>query len=636
MARGTNYGSFYVNSSPDGDRVPSIGVTSIAELVLTKNKVPFTAIGGDALTGYDIKSQDSVSMLKLSLLAEGEGQVFKEVYCKPDGQASVVEVGVTEPQSQPRNLISSTSTGQFVNKIDHVLIKPKQPLPIRYHAGTVNVMGAGQAEFYQFQCPIGTFSKNLALKNEAWAAFERSQQSEETQDLLKELVRRSEWEQLVGYKLTFQDIPNYASFSPSQTTPKAVNLPISNVFDGSFDLFLGTSFQDEGGVIDISGLNAVGAPVLDIARGSELAAAFPGIFENDPTYGVTDNDFYVLLSNECSIYSVSRGQNWFLVQNGSTDSATVILKGVNTSEASFKIFYGAFSTTNYFRTKGTNVTSLADAIRLNIENQTGTIKVPFPPLSPYVENNPLRNTVVIGLAGNDKGFEMSELQLAYTIAKPSIQIRSPHGDAPEIAAGVAAGGVFYDAIVVKEEPAPTAWNGTLVYPPKPPDEEGEKFDADSEIDELEGSVIDIQAGWASAEQAKNMSSNIYQLINGDSGSFKSYVFESGGYGILPGMLFEGGVVNTVDFTYGDKDSVTTNITTGPTYYPIGSYSDSYYVKRSETITRNASVVAGSNRDGIFVVDVEGKGVYEAINGLLQPIYPGDRVEVRLINVPTEI
>jgi hypothetical protein len=102
------------------------------------------------------------------------------------------------------------------------------------------------------------------------------------------------------------------------------------------------------------------------------------------------------------------------------------------------------------------------------------------------------------------------------------------------------------------------------------------------------------------------------------------------------MKFDNGYVQSIEFVYSDRDVVATNITTGPRYYPIGSYPDSQYVKRSETITRDARVVAGSNSEGAFIVEVDGLGRYEAINTLIEPIYPGDRVEVRVLNVPVEI
>lgn len=630
MARGYNYDSSY-DSSFQIVGVPKTGATSVAELVLSKYNVPFNFRDGSPLTGYDIKSQDALNMMKLSLFAESNGEKFKEIYCGSDGVARVVDVGETVAQA-PNNLIFRSVSSSFVNKIDHVLVRAKQTLPTRYHKATIDLMGKGRPNQEVFNCLTGYITKDAAKGTDAWAEFEKSPQSKTVQDQIRLSVQRSKWENLVGYKMTIRDIPKYASFSLSQTTPRTTSIPFSNDFDTVISISLGTSTPEEGGIVDISSLTGTGAQVLDIAKGSDLVGAAPNIQQLEPSFSFTANDFYVLLDHECGLNSVSKGKNWFVVPGLSDDTANIILRKSSSTLDSVLSFGGTGSTVYFFRRLTGSVTNIQDVIRLNLINGSSPLDL----LSSVAEYNPLRGTIITGLDSSN-GYEMSALDMAYTIAKPSVQVRSPYGDAFSIANNLAQGGFLQTPIVVKEEPPGIGYNGRLVLPPAPPDQEGVAYEVESEVEQLEGSVIELSAPFLSNDEAAKFSGNLFALINGDSGVTENFVFESGGYDILPGMKFpeNDGVVQNIEFIYADKDSVTTNVTTGPRYVPEGSYSDSIYIKRTESLTLEGLVVAGSNRDGIFFVDIEGRGRYQAINRLLEPIYPGDRVEVQLLNVPVE-
>lgn len=633
MARGTVFDSFYVSNSfvlGTGESTPG----SLASFILSSLNIPYRNIAGSPLSGYDVKSQDATNLVKLSLLAEvdtsGEIQAgaFPEVYCGPDGIATKVLAGQEIESPGLIQCFLKNSSNNFISKVDHVLVKGKQPLPTRYYSGSVNVMGNGIPNFYQFNCITGYPTKNPTLATEAWAEFERSTQSKETLDQLKLLARRSLWESLVGYKVTFPDIPRYASFSLSQSTPKILNVPFTSGFNTSLILPVGESLPDGGGIVDISGLSAVGASVLDLVKGSDLLSSFPQL-STETSFDFDDTTYYCLLSDECGLLSISRGTNWFLLPAGD-DFVNIILRRGGASKAINEIFNGFDYTVEYFRRKDGSIESISDMISTNIQKEGE----PFPAIGAVANYNPFRGEIVAGLGGSN-GIEMTSLELSYSISKPSIAVKSTHGDAPTIASQLASHGIIYSAIVVKDAPGPTGWNGQVVYPVSPPDEEGTMYEVDSLIDELEGTVVDMSAPWLGEQGVASLSSKIYGLINGDAGRYVSVSYKAGGYWLLPGMRIPEGVIQTIEFNYNDQDSMSTNINTGPLYYPVGSFPDSKYIKRTESFSRDAWVVAGSNRDGVFIVDVEGLGRYEAINGGLDSIYPGDKVEVRLANVPVE-
>jgi hypothetical protein len=244
---------------------------------------------------------------------------------------------------------------------------------------------------------------------------------------------------------------------------------------------------------------------------------------------------------------------------------------------------------------------------------------------------------VAGFGGN-YGMEVFGMSLNVTKQTASIQVRSQQNDAFNIAKHCAQHGVLQTAIVVQEDPPIPAYNGIAVPPKAPPDNPEDATCPETVLDTLEGSIMEISCPFLTNDQIEGFSAKIYrevQLSTEDTES-GSYTFSRGGYGVFPGMLYNNQTIHTVEFTYGDLDSQTTTITTGPRFYQPGSAgSDSTYIKRSETLNKTGTVVRSNVSEGRFSVDIEGLGVYDAINGVVDSIHVGDKVEVKILNYPVE-
>jgi hypothetical protein len=510
-------------------------------------------------------------------------------------------------------------------------------------------MGNGIPNSFNYSCGLTYFAKGTALRNEAWAEFQRSQQSEETQELLKALVDRSNYEQLVGYKYSFNNIPQYASMGISQTTPKSLDVPFGGL-ETEVSLNLGSTLPEAGGITDISNVNSIAAPVLDIVRGPDVLALFQDTSvgtDIPPGLSFTDLDYYVLLDHQCSLYSLSKGKEWFLLPTNSAEQVKVRIRSNESDSIAFEVF-GTISqalvgaTAHVFRRNDGSIGSISDFINNNANPPTNAQGVPVrSPRPPFDDEGGAYQTglysdIVPGIGGNF-GIELFDMKLAYSVQKPSIQIRSPFGDARAIAANVAAGGVTATALLISDKPTPVGYNGQLVEFPVPPDDELEQYcpDPSPNIQELEGTIVDMSAPFLNEQGVVTFSSNLKTYIDGDNGNFETRTYVNGGYSWLPGQSLDGRTIHSIDYSYADKDSMVTNVTLGPRYYQVNSYNDSQYVKRTETVTRTARVVGGSNSAGEFTVLVDGIGVMNAVNGIIEPIYPGDRVEVKVLNYPIE-
>ena len=651
MAQGTNFDTFFLSSAGGSGfargcifGTPDIPGSNggIVHAILTSNGISFNnCIAGSNLPGYDIKAQDCISMIRLSLLAASFGSQqaignFYEMYSDQFGNATTVEVGKQYGATNSLQKCFLTNIiGEALSKVDHVIVKGKANLPIRKFGDSINVMGNGYAVSFQFDCGVGVPTlKNRGLAQEAWAEFETSPQCEDMQRRLKNLVHRSNWEQLVTYKIAFNGIPPWATFSPSQTVPRVAYFEANSQFVSSNPVHFGPMEPCSGGVVDIGGVSIVGIQVLDIVKGSELLSSVAPYLSQITDYTFTENDYFVLLGNRCTITNTSRGENWFLVNTtGNMTDGEIWTEATTSNHELDQVLNGhRFGTTvNWFRSNKPEVSNFSSLVSYDITNYGQ----PYATFSQGYSKNPFHGPIILG-AGSELGIEGLQGVISYTLQKPSIQIHSPKGDAPEIATNVAAGGIIYTPIIYIEKPAGTGLDGELIEQVAPPDEEGTPYQVDTELDNLSGSVVDLSAPFLSAEGAAGFSGYLKNIINNGGGTYKTYSYAYGGYGILPGMLFDGDVINSIEFTYTDKDQVSTNITTGPKYYPVGSWGDSQYIKRSESITKSGRIVAANNAQGVFVVNVDGQGVFEAISSIDQPLYPGDKVEVNIQNVPVEI
>ena len=616
---------------------PTGGGESVAQIVLKGAGICVVGTAGSNLPGYDIRSQDAMSMLRLSLLASSNGEKFIEVYGGPDGCARYVHVGESTAGVLSGPCLFDGGAGVHRSHIDNVVVTGRDPLPVRYHGGSVNITGGGSAHRFSFPASACQHVSDDALTHEAWAVFSRDGNSQETKDALKALVRRSQWEQLVGYKITFPPVPRHATMSMSQTTPFSKSFTLSNVSGNqSIPLSLAQEYAT-GGIVDISNIQLFGTQVLDVVNGADLLAGSLGADiranSSNPAEpaGFGEDDYYVLLDHQCGLHSLSRGQDWFLLGTPGYDEATLLIRQGEGSYIAREAFYGFATSTEYLRRSDDTIGSIQDAFEL-ARNTTGN------PLDygNFGSINPFRGRMILGFKGASLGFETFSSSISYSAAWPSVAIKSNGNDAFSIAAEFAAAGIVYTAIILQDQPAKIAVNGTNIRIPTPPDEEGTRVDFDTPLDNMNGTVIDISAPFL--DDPSTFCRNLRNLIiSEEDTNYRTRVYARGGYNLLPGMKYEGdsGAIQTVEFKYTHAGEQTSQVTTGPKYYPLGGFSDSQYVKRSETITRTAKIVSGSNAEGVFQVYVDGLGHYDAINGVLSPLYPGDRVEVRLLNVPIE-
>lgn len=101
------------------------------------------------------------------------------------------------------------------------------------------------------------------------------------------------------------------------------------------------------------------------------------------------------------------------------------------------------------------------------------------------------------------------------------------------------------------------------------------------------------------------------------------------------ILADGSIINEINYSYSDSSQYLITVTAGPKYLTAGSFNDSQYQLQIEDVTREGVVLQDKGNGAEYVILINGFGEITALSTILDQITVGDRVSVRLYNVPTE-
>lgn len=243
-----------------------------------------------------------------------------------------------------------------------------------------------------------------------------------------------------------------------------------------------------------------------------------------------------------------------------------------------------------------------------------------------------------------QGYLVSQLWAQIELNIPCIEIFDPYGNAVEIANKFR---LEIAPIVIVDEPAPIAINGELV------DQEDGIVDSDPltvqplqdtdyelKMRALNGTqIFETNMATLDEDQTIRFSEKLATLLNTEQGLEINYVCgpncdpQLGGTG-----LTEGGVVNSITYSYTDMGSYTISVTEGPIIPQttlINSVSGGERIKQTETVTANGTVIQDEGNSVRYKVRVDGYGVISADSAVSDVIRVGDTVSVKINNVPVE-
>jgi hypothetical protein len=118
---------------------------------------------------------------------------------------------------------------------------------------------------------------------------------------------------------------------------------------------------------------------------------------------------------------------------------------------------------------------------------------------------------------------------------------------------------------------------------------------------------------------------------------KQYSFSAGIIKNPPklGNTYEGGIINSINYSFQDGSSFSANVTVGPKLINTGSWGTSIYRKQTEDVSREGTVIQVAGDNSLFAVKIWRLGVYSATSAIRDEIEVGDRVSVTVYNNPVE-
>jgi hypothetical protein len=290
--------------------------------------------------------------------------------------------------------------------------------------------------------------------------------------------------------------------------------------------------------------------------------------------------------------------------------------------------------------------------------------------------------------GDRLGYLVLDDRLCVVVSRkrPSIDVFDPNGNAGELArefltflndpdsSGVVhlnqlrpgqrrKAGIRYTPIVIVDEPAPIAYaanaplqsidaqtglpGSTVLSPFGIIDQSDGIRDSDpttvQDFDESQlsvlqdntnGSTIDISMPFCNGTECLQIAQNLLALQQATV-STQSMILGPTSLPKLGQVLPDGSIINEINYSYSDASQYLITVTAGPKYLTAGSFQNSAYQLQSEEVTREGTVVQDKGNGAEYVVRVEGFGEVNALSMILDQITTGDKVSVRLYNVPQE-
>lgn len=249
---------------------------------------------------------------------------------------------------------------------------------------------------------------------------------------------------------------------------------------------------------------------------------------------------------------------------------------------------------------------------------------------------------------SDIGYVVERMYLALELDRPCAIVRDAEGDAITWASSLR---IEYAPMVMIKEPAPIAYyhkdegghivdqtDGIVDNDPTTC-QNFEISDLERMQDLMQGNVIDVSLPFcADGTQCTNVARMIFDYMSHE--SVQTYNLTCGpndepelGAGVVgfPSSL----VIETINYSYADGSSYNINVTLGPIFANIGSWNNGGWIRQRQDVSRSAIIrwVAG---DGVnYRVEVQGLGMFNAINGTDSVFYPGEVVQVTVFNIPVE-
>ena len=660
MANGDGPNSFWPGFGDDNG-TPEVYCDyngSLAYKVLNDYDIYCSSSVGGSLPDLDIKHMDAMQVIKLSLLEESAttGAIYEPIMDSL-GRVNFKRIGTGGGVS---DIYYEVHTGSYREDCSGVMIVGKNPMAYRRPIEWKPIWQGGDHEIYDTgfmynSCVAGDFNQYCTI---VYDDPHLNSAYEDGIDNLYDITNKNPYDTIVGYAQYIAwegwqtdrdtvversdtakilvELPLTDGLGKLQRRPTAdpslsenpacfeglsgsavnfadgVKVPLPDHF--RFESVRGTTVDKFSG---ITGVYIVGR-VIDDLRGEPKSPA-DGTIEN-PT---KDNmDVWVTINkNYDEVVSLERGRHFQVAYTEDPQKPEPYIVFADNSRVTDPIEMPEGEKVTFFINPYCEY-----AINPSggvVESETGYIL----PTSPT------------------GGVLIRQIFVAVELNTPSIVVYNPDGwrqKARQIAESLE---YMVAPLVSVDEPAPIGFNGSIINQTIGRQDHDPTTAQNFSLTPLEDAMDQMDAGggmsltlsFLNESQVRTLSGALYNYLGSRSGTEATYICGPNCYPELGGVAPNGGIVNSIVYSYQDSNSYTVSVNAGPTLVGgnLAQVDGGPALKITEEVSAKGTVIQDSGNNIYFKVHVDGIGDRIAVNMCPAVIRSGDKVTVAIHNNPVE-
>jgi hypothetical protein len=626
----------------------------LAADVLDAYGIPYRGAIGGSLPNLDIKRLDAIQVIKLSLLeaSAASGEIY-EMSMGNDGVVDFIAIGV-ETGLSGGDIYYEIQSGTYRESCGGVMVIGSMPLAKRKEVDWKPIWQGGEKEIYDTTLLVNQNCLASEFSLQATIVFNEPHLDstyEDGIDNLYEITKTNPYDHILGYAryIEWPDAEKDKDTKIRKEDTTTILLPLTLSFGEAFVKRpdLSTMGIDVMGCYESGGID-IEDPEIGVLL--EIPTTFRYSTIRDTVVDKLQSvlDVYVIGLEITDMRGVPPSDSEAANIEPEDGSAILNICVAKSYRECFKLAKGTHYVVGFVEDADEkkpyivfmNNARADDPILIN-----SNIPTPFviSPESTWTNNGVTSTEGYILPTGGTHGILVESMFVSVLLETPSIVVFNPDGKnnkAKEIAELL----TYWVAPLVSEElPRPVAFNGALIDMSESiidhdPTTAQDLTDTEYEIalDEMQGSGLTLSLSFLDGDQCATLSDALYTHLNSGGGTESTYVCGPNAEASLGGIGPNGGIVNSIVYSYQDCSSYTISVSTGPVVLGDMSQIDGGPSPlRTEDVSTVGTVIQDMGNHVNYKVRIDGYGERVAINLSNHIIRVGDKVSCTVHNNPVE-
>lgn len=612
---------------------------------------------GGGLKNIDLKRMDAIQVIKLSLLEQtAQTGVIYEPVMNSDGVVEFIGVGEDVGLSG-EDIYYELQTSSYRERCGGVMVTGGRPLAYRRPLTWHPIWQNGPHEIFDTNYLVndcvamsGDFSQQATI---VFTDPHLDSRYEDGIDNLYEITKDNPHDSIVGYA-KFLNWNGYAT-SPDTTISRQSNSTILVKLDLSGGL--GTLHRRptyKAGENPSCWEGTGDTPTFDTGVRVEIPTDFR--FESvrntrvDKFQGISD--VYVVGRDIKALWGVAPSDADSMLQDPEPGNANPWVSIESSIEEVFRLSRGTHYIVSYDSLENDKQPYIifADNSRptdpIGINGTEPTTFFIHPDCGYATSGETKGETTGIGLilpTSETGGVLVSEVYVTLLLDTPSIVVYNPDGRNNKAYSIAEKLEYLVAPIIVVEEPTPVAFNGTLIDPTQSkqdhdPTTAQDFSDTDYEkaLDLMEGNGTSLSLSFLDSDGCRKLSESLFDYLNSGDGTEATYVCGPGADVRIGGTAPNGGIVNSITYSYQDSNSYTISVNAGPTV--VGGFAQidgGPAPKSTEEFSAKGTILQDMGNHIYYKVRIDEIGDRYAVNMAPTVLRVGDKVQCSIHNNPVE-